>query len=153
MHHWKNAFCFGRSFRRVGKWLKARGLGKKWNAASKDVKTNFKILVAFSQCMGQLPNILTIRYPEGLLSFLRTFDLDFMNMISLGCLTEDANFHTRLMATCLFPIALIASLSVVGVLLARSLPRRYGVAHKTSQAVLWIAYFSYAPASTVVFLT
>ena len=107
--------------------------------------------MVFAQCMGQLPTILSVRFPPEVLDFLKTFDLDFMRIVSFGCVIDGANFHSQLLATTLFPILLLVALIPLSAMLAAK-SGATSAKNLLAKAALWIAYFSYAPASNAIFM-
>ena len=84
---------------KLGSVLMARYMATyhgKMAAFKSDIKTKLKIVMVFTQCMGQLPTILKVSYPPAMIKFVRTFDFDFMGSISIGCIAEGVNFHHKL---------------------------------------------------------
>ena len=135
---------------------------EKFDAAS--FRTKLKILTAFFQIVTQLPQVLSLHFPDLFSEFLDYFwfvNLDFMNLFSLDCFFVQ-NFYYSLLVQTIAPFLLMA---VVGFFLLcrlfvsyRMNPTRPSykiedMKQDITLSALVISFLVFASVSTIIFQT
>jgi hypothetical protein len=148
---------------RRDKAIDARDLGLSMYRLRKDKKhwTNrmrapVKIVASFYQVTTQYGTILVVRFPAVFTNFTRAFssifNLDFLNIFSVGCVVE-MDYHTRLVIQTLLPLIIYVCIFIYYKIrsLSAAQEKKARMRDNCLTLALAISYLVFASVSTTIF--